>query len=96
MNEIEEINKHIATALRDWSNIMLQADADEWAYRLRYTNKDLFRCVYMFMHVASNIGIKKGIIGHDNATAIGEELRQFILKWTGEDMHNVAEQIKVK
>lgn len=30
-NQIKEINQHISDALEQWQNVMLKADADEWA-----------------------------------------------------------------
>lgn len=55
---ISEINQHISDSLEQWSTIMLQAYADQWAYRLEYTDNDLMNALYIFNHVAQNIAIK--------------------------------------
>lgn len=60
--QIEEINQHISEALEQWSDIMLMADADEWAYYIEYSDKDLLNALYIFNHVASSMAIKKGYI----------------------------------
>ena len=60
--EIKEINEHISSALETWQEIMLQADAGEWAYYLNYTDEDLLNALYIFNHVAQNIAIKNGYL----------------------------------
>lgn len=56
--DIKEINKHISDALKQWSDIMLLADSDEWSYRLEYSDEDVLNALYIFNHVAQNIAIK--------------------------------------
>lgn len=63
--DIKEINQHISDALEQWSDIMLHADADNWAYYLDYSDKDLFNALYIFNHVAQNIAIKNGFIADE-------------------------------
>ena len=63
---IKEINQHISDALEQWSDIMLKADADGWAYELNYTDEDLLNALYIFNHVAENIAIKNGFIDEKN------------------------------
>jgi len=49
---------------------------------------------YLFQHVASNIGIKNGIITEANVEAFGTRLRQLIIDMTGYDPHAILEQEK--
>lgn len=63
---IKEINQHISEALEQWSDIMLKADADAWAYSLSYSDEDLLNALYIFNHVAENIAIKSGFINEKN------------------------------
>lgn len=58
--DIKEINKHISDALKQWSDIMLLADSDEWSYRLEYSDEDALNALYIFNHVAQNNAIKNG------------------------------------
>lgn len=60
--EIAEVNEHISAALEMWQDVMLQADAGEWAYYLNYTDEDLLNALYIFNHVAQNIAIKNGYL----------------------------------
>lgn len=60
--EIKEIHQHISNALEQWVDIMNKADADEWAYYIDYSDKDLFNALYIFNHVAQNIAIKSNFI----------------------------------
>lgn len=65
---IKEINQHISDALDQWSDIMLKADADAWAYELSYSDEDLLNALYIFNHVAENIAIKSGFLNEKNVT----------------------------
>ena len=56
--QIKEINQHISDALQQWADIMLLADADNWAYHLEYSDEDVFNAVYIVNHVLMNRGIK--------------------------------------
>ena len=58
--KIKEINKHISDALRQWSAVVIHADADEWAYYLDYSDEDLFHAMFIFNHVWQNRAIKSG------------------------------------
>lgn len=62
---ISEINQHISDALEEWSTIMLQADADQWAVWLDYSDRDLMNALYIFNHVAQNIAIKSDYYDSD-------------------------------
>lgn len=86
--EIKEINRHIRDGINQWADVMLTADADEWAYRLDYYPRDLMNATLIFQHVASNIGIKAGRIDSgQRATEYGERLRQLVIDMTGYDPH---------
>lgn len=65
--EIKEVNEHISAALEMWQDVMLSADADQWAYYLNYSDEDLLNALYIFNHVAQNIAIKKGYLNGQNA-----------------------------
>ena len=63
--QIAELNKHIRNGINLWADIMLTADADQWAYDLTYFPRDLMNAVLIYQHVASNIGIKAGRIDEE-------------------------------
>lgn len=56
--KIKEINKHISDALRQWSAVVIHADADEWSYFLDYSDEDLLNALFIFNHVWQNRAIK--------------------------------------
>ena len=85
--QIAEVNKHIREGINQWADIMLTADADQWAYDLTYFPRDLMNAVLIFQHVASNIGIKAGRIDEKRATEYGQRLRQLVIDMTGYDPH---------
>lgn len=53
--QIKEINKHIS-----------EADANNWAYHLEYSDEDLLNALQIFNHVAGNIAIKNGFLNEKN------------------------------
>lgn len=59
LKNINEINQHISEALEQWSTIMINADADQWAYYLDYSDKDLLNALFIFNHVWQNRAIKE-------------------------------------
>jgi len=85
--QISEINQHIREGINQWAGIMLTADADEWAVKLNYYPRDLMNAVLIYQHVASNIGIKAGIIDEQKAVEFGQRLRQLVIDMTGYDPH---------
>ena len=86
-SHIPEINQHIRDGINQWADVMLTAEADQWAYQLRYFPRDLMNAVYIFQHVASNIGIKSGHIDEDRAATYGQRLRELVRDMTGYDPH---------
>ena len=84
---IAEINQHIRDGINQWADIMLLADADNWAVKLNYYPRDLMNAVLIYQHVASNIGIKAGRIDEQKAVEFGNRLRQLVIDMTGYDPH---------
>lgn len=68
MNEenIKEINAHISDALAMWSDILLKAENDNWAYELNFSDDDLFNAFSIFDSVWGNRAIKDGILDEKN------------------------------
>lgn len=84
--QIKEINEHISQALEEWADIMLKSEADEWAYLLDYTKRDIFNALYIFQHVISNFAIKNGYIkNEDDAFTAGLMTKEVIKKYYGID-----------
>ena len=88
--QIEEINRHIRNGINQWADIMLTADAEEWAEELSYYPRDLMNSTLIFQHVASNIGIKAGRIDEQKAVEYGQRLRQLVTDMTGFDPHEIV------
>jgi len=87
--QIQEINAHIKAALKQWSDICLLSEADQWAYLLNYDSMDAMNACYLFQHVCSNIGIKAGVIDLNNTEDFGNRLRQLMIDMTGLDPYKV-------
>ena len=92
--QIAEINQHIRDGIGQWADVMLMADADQWAVHLTYYPRDIVNAVMIFQHVCSNIGIKAGRIDEAKAKEYGERLRQLVADMTGYDTANIVSQIK--
>ena len=88
--QIKEINQHISDALQQWADIMLLADADEWAFHLNYSDKDALNAIFIFNHVLMNIGIKNGVLDDKNAIEKAKQLRQFIKDYCGLDTFEIT------
>ena len=82
--QIAEVNKHIRDGINQWADIMLTADADQWAYELRYFPRDLMNATIIYQHVAS-IGIHAGRIDEEKAVEFGTRLRELVKDMTGYD-----------
>lgn len=80
---LAEINEAIRNSLDHWADIMLQADADGWAYKLEYYPRDIMNAVFIFQHVCSSAGIKSGRITEETAKIYGRRLRQLVIDMTG-------------
>ena len=73
-NDKKELLEKIATAKSEmseafweWSDILIEADAKEWAYFLDFDKKDLFSTLNIFWRVWGNYAIKNGIFKSSNA-----------------------------
>lgn len=86
-SHIPEINRRIRDGINQWADIMLMAEADQWAYDLRYSPRDLMNATLIFQCVASSIGIHAGRIDEERATEFGQRLRQLVIDMTGYDPH---------
>jgi hypothetical protein len=89
-----EINAAIRDGLNQWADVMLESEAKQWAYRLDYFPRDLMNAIYIFQHVASNIGIKAGHIDEQKAVEYGERLRQLVIDMTGYDPHGILSDLE--
>ena len=92
--QIAEVNQHIRDGINQWADIMLTAEADQWAYDLRYFPRDLMNATLIFQGVASNIGIKAGRIDEKKAVEFGQRLRQLVIDMTGYDPHEFGKDPK--
>lgn len=91
---INKINQFISESLNDLADILLLSDADNWAYNLNYTEKDLLNAIVIFNHVSQNIGIKNGAITEQNAESLGNDLRKLVVERTGLDPWNLVKKDK--
>lgn len=73
-DQIKEINQHISDALEQWSYIVTLADADNWAFYLKYSDADLLNALRIFIHTWSNRAIKEGLLTEEN---VGEKMHEF-------------------
>lgn len=90
---IKEINQHISDALEQWSDIMLKADADLWAYELNYTDEDLLNALYIFNHVAQNVAIKSGFLNEKNVSQKMDKFRKLIVECFGFDTVELTKKV---
>lgn len=91
--EIKEINTHISDALKQWSALMLHADADNWAYNLNYSDEDLLNAFFIFHHVASNIAIKNGALTEENAVSKMYKFREAVKECFGFDTVELTNKV---
>jgi hypothetical protein len=91
---LKEINTAIRDGINQWADVMLESEAKQWAYRLDYFPRDLMNAIYIFQHVASNIGIKAGHIDEQKAVEYGERLRQLVIDMTGYDPHGILSDLE--
>lgn len=92
---VREVQIHISDVLKEWADIMLEIEARNKAYMLHYNEQDLVNAMYIFEHVLSNIAIHNGSITPetiDKATQMGEDLREYVKKYTGLDTHEIAKK----
>ena len=92
---VREVQIHISDVLKEWADIMLEIEVRNKAYMLHYNEQDLVNVIYIFEHVLSNVAIHNGFITPetiDKATQMGEDLREYVKKYTGLDTHKIAKQ----
>lgn len=80
IKKIKIINKAISEALGRWSNIMITADADEWAYLLEYSDEDMLNALFIFNHVWQNRAIKRGVFDKENAFEKMERFKNVVME----------------
>lgn len=90
---IKQINKEISGALKFWQEMLLIADADEWAYYLDYSEEDIFNALYIFNHVAQNIAIKKGYFTEENVEEKMSKFREGIKEGFGFDTVELTKKV---
>lgn len=92
--QIKEINQHISDALGQWSNIMLSSDADNWAYKLNYSDEDALNSIFIVNHVLMNIAIKSGYIKDEkDAMQKGNAFRNAIKEYCGIDTYELVNKV---
>lgn len=92
--QIKEINQHISDALEQWANIMLIADADEWAYKLNYSDKDALNSIFIVNHVLMNIAVKSGYIKDEkDAMQKSNAFRNAIKEYCGIDTYELVNKV---
>lgn len=90
---IKEINQHISDALEQWSNVVLEADANNWAYFLEYSDKDLANALFIFNHVVANFAIKSGVLTEENVTEKISAFRNSLKDTFGFDSQELIKNI---
>ena len=95
-NALKEINTAIRDGINQWADVMLESEVKQWAYRLDYFPRDLMNAIYIFQHVASNIGIKAGRISEQNTEEFGSRLRQLVIDMTGYDPHGILNDLAIE
>jgi hypothetical protein len=89
--QIKYINDGIRSSLDSWATVAIGLEAMNQACRMDYSPRDLMSATYLFQHVASNIGIKAGLIDEEKAVEFGNRLRQLVIDMTGIDPHELNE-----
>lgn len=93
LEKIKEINRHISEALCNWSDIVLRADADNWAYYLEYSDEDMLNVLFLFNHVWQNRAIKQGVFSPSNAIERMEEFRNAIKRVFEIDTYELTDKV---
>lgn len=90
--DLKEINQAMRDGINQWADLMLEAEAKQWAYHLKYFPRDVFNATYIFQHVLSNVGIKAGKIDEQKAVEYGKRLHQLVKDMTGIDLKELIKQ----
>lgn len=94
IEELREINKHISDALKQWANICIMSDAENWSVEYEFTEDDVMNIVYIFNSVISNVGIKKGLITEENAFKFGLGIHEIVSQCLNVDTYKFAKELK--
>lgn len=93
IEKIKIINHAISEALGRWSNIVITADADEWAYSLEYSDEDMLNALFIFNHVWQNRAIKNGVLNTENATEKMEKFKGMVMDVFGIDTIELTNKV---
>lgn len=93
LRQIKKINKEISGALKFWQDMLLIADADEWAYYLDYSEEDFLNALCIFNHVSQNIAIKKGYFTEENIEEKMGKFREGIKEGFGFDTIELTNKV---
>lgn len=93
IEKIKTINQAISGALWRWSNIVITADADEWAYFLEYSDEDMLNALFIFNHVWQNRAIKEGIFNPENAKEKMEKFKSTVMEIFGVDTIELTNKV---
>ena len=93
IEKIKIINQDISEALCNWSDVVLHADADNWAYFLEYSDEDMLNALFIFNHVWQNRAIKQGVLSPSNAIERMEEFRNAIKRVFEIDTYELTDKV---
>ena len=93
IEKIKIINQAISEALGRWSDIMITADADGWAYLLEYSDEDMLNALFIFNHIWQNRAIKNGVLNTENATEMMEKFKGMIMDVFGIDTIELTNKV---
>jgi hypothetical protein len=88
--KIKEINTHLSNGLKHWAEVLIMADADEWAFFLNFSDEDVFHALLIFNSIAQNRGIKSGHLNEVNAQQKGSAFKDAIKDFCGIDPATLA------
>lgn len=93
LEKIKEINGHISEALKQWSSIMINADADQWSYFLDYSDEDMLNALFIFNHVWQNRAIKRGVFDKENAGEKMDKFKNVVMEVFGVDTIELTNKV---
>lgn len=91
---LRDFNKHISDALKQWANICIMSDAENWSYEYEFTEDDVMNAVFIFNSVISNVGIKKRLLTEENAFKFGVGIHEFVSQYAGVDTRKFAKELE--
>ena len=85
----KEVVTRIAKNIKDVNaidtSLLLEIQSQNMAHLMEFDEDDLLNITYLFQAIASNIGIKAGLINMERAEEFGNRLRQLVIDMTGID-----------